>query len=235
MPPSTNSSISVMKLQSSDARNRAAFATSSGVPIRPIGTAAMTFALNSSSCSLVPPAMLPPGVSIGPGLMAFTRILWLPQVRGPTARERPHSGLAGTVNTGKYRPFGRRERGGQNDRSAVREERQRLLHGEEYSFDVDVEQVVEVVLRDRPERGQRQEAGVGEQDVDATLLPFHRGEQPVEVREVGDVARHAGDVLADLPDRLIEFRLAAAGDEDVGPLGDKPPGGGQADAAVASG
>jgi hypothetical protein len=29
-------------------------------------------------------------------------------------------------------------------------------------------------------------------------------------------------VLADLPDRLIEFRLAASGDEDVGALGDEP-------------
>ena len=67
------------------------------------------------------------------------------------------------------------------------------------------------------------------------MLALHRGEQPVEVRHVRGVARHAGDVLADLPDRLIEFRLAAAGDEDVGALGDVAPGGGQADAAVAPG
>ena len=40
-------------------------------------------------------------------------------------------------------------------------------------------------------------------------------------------------MLADLPDRLIEFRLAASGDEDVGALGDEAPGRGQADAAVA--
>src|SRR5262249_37557475 len=58
---------------------------------------------------------------------------------------------------------------------------------------------------------------------------------PVEVREVGDVALHAGDVLADLPDRFIELRLAASGDEDVGAFGDEPPGRGQADAAVAPG
>src|SRR5215471_6087065 len=74
--------------------------------------------------------------------------LVVPQVHGPTARERPHSGLAGTVNTGKYRPFGRGERGGQNDRSAVREERQRLLHSEEQSLDVDGEELVEVLLAD---------------------------------------------------------------------------------------
>jgi hypothetical protein len=46
---------------------------------------------------------------------------------------------------------------------------------------------------------------------------------------------HAGGVLADLPDRFIELRLSAAGDEDVGALGDEAPGGGQADTAVAPG
>src|SRR5262249_7862947 len=84
-------------------------------------------------------------------------------------------------------------------------------------------------------RGQGQEAGVGEQDVEASLLPLYGAEQPVEVREVRDVTRHAGDVLADLPDRLIEFRLAASRDEDMGAFGDESPGGGQADAAVAPG
>ena len=35
------------------------------------------------------------------------------------------------------------------------------------------------------------------------------------------------------PDRFVQPRLAASGDEDVGALGDESPGGGQADAAVA--
>src|SRR5262249_31409221 len=59
--------------------------------------------------------------------------------------------------------------------------------------------------------------------------------QPVEVREVRDVALHPGDVPADLRHRCIEFRLPVSGDEDVGTLGDEAPGGGQADAAVAPG
>src|SRR5262249_57938937 len=67
------------------------------------------------------------------------------------------------------------------------------------------------------------------------LLLLHRGEQPVEVREVRDVALHAGDVPADLHYRFLEFRLPASGDEDVGALGDEPSGGGQADATVAPG
>jgi hypothetical protein len=42
-------------------------------------------------------------------------------------------------------------------------------------------------------------------------------------------------VLAALLYRCIEFRMPAAGDEDVGAFGDEPAGRGQADAAVASG
>jgi hypothetical protein len=46
---------------------------------------------------------------------------------------------------------------------------------------------------------------------------------------------HAGDVLADLPDRFIELRLSAAGDVDVGSLGGEALRGSQPDAAVAPG
>jgi hypothetical protein len=65
-----------------------------------------------------------------------------------------------------------------------------------------------------------------EQDVEAALLALHCGEQPVEVCQVRDVALHAADVLAHLRYRLIEFRPAAAGDEDLSALGGKVPGGG---------
>jgi hypothetical protein len=71
---------------------------------------------------------------------------------------------------------------------------------------------------DLAERGQRHNAGVREQDVEAARLLLHRSEQPVEVREARDVALHAGDVPADLRYRFIEFRLPASGDGDVGAL-----------------
>jgi hypothetical protein len=86
-----------------------------------------------------------------------------------------------------------------------------------------------------PSGGDRQDAGVGEQDVEAAPLLFHRAEQPVEVCQVPDVAPHAGDVFADLPDRFVQLRLAAGGVEDVDALGDEPPGGRQADAAAVPG
>src|SRR6516165_8672895 len=77
--------------------------------------------------------------------------------------------------------------------------------------------------------------GRGRLGVEVAVLLLGGGEQPVEVREVRDVPLDTSDVLPDVPDRLIELRLAAAGDVDVGALGDEPAGGGQADAAVAPG
>src|ERR1700693_3624280 len=68
LPPSTNSSIPVTKLESSEARNNATFATSSGSPMRPIGMVDTIRAITSGDCRLAS------GVLIGPGLTTFERI-----------------------------------------------------------------------------------------------------------------------------------------------------------------
>src|SRR5579864_4736818 len=68
LPPSTNSSMPVTKLESSEARNNAAFATSSGSPIRPMGMVETIRATTSGDCRLTS------GVLIGPGLTTFERI-----------------------------------------------------------------------------------------------------------------------------------------------------------------
>src|SRR5260370_38630402 len=62
LPPSTNSSIPVTKLESSDARNNAVLAISSGSPMRPIGTVDTIRAITSGGWRLAK------GVLIGPGL-----------------------------------------------------------------------------------------------------------------------------------------------------------------------
>src|SRR6516164_3030752 len=79
--------------------------------------------------------------------------LAVPQVGGPAARERPHGRLRRAVDADRFQPFGRNDRGVQDDRPAVREERQGLLDREEQSLDVDVEHLVEVLLGDFSERG----------------------------------------------------------------------------------
>ena len=80
-----------------------------------------------------------------------------------------------------------------------------LLHGEQQSFDVDVEDPIELFLGDFAHRREFRDAGIRKHDVE---LPFSRldlREQAIEVGELGDVALNAGDVAADLFLRRIEF------------------------------
>src|SRR5262245_9028177 len=59
-----------------DARNAAALATSSADPMRPRGTRETTSPRQASSASAGIPSLPKIGVSIGPGLIAFTRIFF---------------------------------------------------------------------------------------------------------------------------------------------------------------
>src|SRR5258708_18466701 len=74
MPPSTGRSTPAMKLASSDARNKAVDAISAGRPSRPNGTAAANWERAWSAPSLVDACWSKIGVSIGPGLIALTRM-----------------------------------------------------------------------------------------------------------------------------------------------------------------
>src|SRR6266404_392614 len=67
LPPSTNSSMPVTKLESSDARKSAALAISSGEPMRPIGTVDTIRAIASED------SRSDRGVLMGPGLKTFVR------------------------------------------------------------------------------------------------------------------------------------------------------------------
>jgi hypothetical protein len=73
-PPSTNNSAPVTKLASSEARNTTALAISSGVPSLPSGTLLEMFFNRCWPVSEEPRSPLSPGVSIEPGLTAFTRM-----------------------------------------------------------------------------------------------------------------------------------------------------------------
>jgi hypothetical protein len=75
MPPSTQRSIPVMNELSSEARKTAAAVTSSALPKRPMGIWEVAKFANWVTSSFVKPDFPNIGVSIGPGLMAFTRIL----------------------------------------------------------------------------------------------------------------------------------------------------------------
>src|SRR5690349_16110549 len=97
MPPSTGRSTPAIKLASSDARNKAVDAISSGRPSRPNGTDAANWARAWSAPSLVGARWSKIGVSIGPGLIALTRMRRSFQLGRPGADEGADCRLSGAV------------------------------------------------------------------------------------------------------------------------------------------
>jgi hypothetical protein len=166
-------------------------------------------------------------VSIVPGLSTFTADLPRLQIDGPRPRERPDGGLAGVVDAEGRESLHARYRAVHDDRSAVDHERERLLHGEERSADVQVEGPVEVLLRHLADRRELTVARAGEEDVDPTPRALHRLVEPVEVGEIPGVALDPGHVPADRAYRVVELLLTPPRDEDVGALVDEQLRGGE--------
>ena len=104
-PPSTNNSIPVIKLLSSDARNVTAFATSSGLPILP---SVMVLRSLFFTCSPPPLGTKPLGHRCvyrtrTDGVDADHALL---QIDSPGTREGSDGGLGCAVNTGPFESFG---------------------------------------------------------------------------------------------------------------------------------
>jgi hypothetical protein len=62
-----------------------------------------------------------------------------------------------------------------------------------------------VLLRDVPERRELTTARVGEEHVDATGLLLHRGVEPVEIGQIGDVAADTDRVVTGRRHRRVEL------------------------------
>ena len=71
------------------------------------------------------------------------------EFNGPGACEGPHGGLGGVIHRGPGYRFGGGDRGVQDNRTALLQERQGLLHREEQPFDVDAEPAVKEGFGDR--------------------------------------------------------------------------------------
>jgi hypothetical protein len=109
---------------------------------------------------------------------------------------------------------------------------QRLLNREIGAAGVGVEGIVEMLGRGAGGHRFFDEGRASKDHVDLTLLRDGLVEA-VEIIELGDVGLYAGDVPSDLRDGLVEFGLAATGDEDIGALLNEPLGGRESNAAGA--
>ena len=102
-------------------------------------------------------------------------------------------------------------------------------------FDVAVESFVKVLFRNSAERRKAPSPRIGDEDINVPFLLFHLPIQTIKIGQVGDVALYAGDVAPDFCDGLIQFFLAAAGNENIGAFRDKSFCRCKADAAGAAG
>ena len=208
-------------------------AISSLVPMRPMGTPLTRPALSCFSSSAFFTRLLTPGVSIGPGLTALTR-MWrsLRSAVHERAKERTAALVAlYTLNAGI--PF------------IETIEALRMMEAPSFisgkAFCTVKRSPLTLLLKvlskcsSVMDEEQLSAAGVGKENVDAAFLLLDRLVETIEIGQIGDIAAHRGHILADLLYGGVEFSLAPAGNEYVGAFVGESLGCGQADAAVASG
>src|SRR5207245_8705696 len=103
------------------------------------------------------------------------------QVRCPRPCERTHGGLGGAVHTVRRESLAADDGRVQDDRGTIRQQRQRLLHGEQDAPYVDVEDRVVELFTDRPQGAIPRNAGIREHDDDPALPPLYLRKQATEL------------------------------------------------------
>src|SRR6202171_6285623 len=143
------------------------------------------------------------------------------QICSPGSHQRADCSLTRGVDAEGGSTLNTRDGAVENDRAAILQERQCLLQRKQRSPYIDVEQLVEMLFGDGPERNKFANAGVGENNIDSLL---HLGDglvETIEVGQFGNVSLNARNVAADCLHGLVELLLATARDEDVGTLFDE--------------
>src|SRR5580692_11888817 len=75
-----------------------------------------------------------------------------------------------------------------------------------------------MLFGDGPKGNEFAKAGVGENNIDSPLQLSDRLVKTIKVSQLGNVSLNSRNVDADCLHGLVEFLLAAAGDEDIGTL-----------------
>src|SRR5258707_13732024 len=95
------------------------------------------------------------------------------QVERPGARERAHGSLGSAVDAESFlHCSGSENPSVEDDRTALVQERQRLLHREEDAFHIGVEGVSKLFLGNIAQGGSSSAASVGKEHIDAAMLPL---------------------------------------------------------------
>src|SRR6202162_6166517 len=143
------------------------------------------------------------------------------EIRGPGAYERAYSSLARCVDAKGRSAFYARDRAREDDGSAIIQERQTFLHGEQCALYIDVEQPVKMLFGDFTERNKFTDAGVGENSVDFSLDLADCLVETIQVGQFCAVPLNGRHVGSNCRHGLIKCLPAAARDEDICALFDK--------------
>src|ERR1700726_1483504 len=143
------------------------------------------------------------------------------QICSPGSHQRADCSLTRSVDAEGGSTLNTRDGAVENDRATILQQRQCLLHRKQRSPYIDVEQLVEMLFSDGPERNKFANTGVGENNIDS---PLHLGDglvETVKVGQFGNVSLNARNVAADCLHGLVKFLRATASDEDIGTLFDE--------------
>src|ERR1700692_2019902 len=157
------------------------------------------------------------------------------QVLRPGPREVAHCRLARAVGAHCRGARGAGARSGQDNRTALAHQRQRLLDREDRTLHIGVEGFVNVLGGDLAERKLASHPGIGENECEGAALGLHRRVESVEVGQIGDRALHSAGIGPEVGHSGVERFLPAAENEDEGALLDEALCCGAADAGSATG
>ena len=104
------------------------------------------------------------------------------QIAGPGAGKGTNRCFRRAVNAEGFHANRGDDRGIQDDLSPILKQRKRFLNGKEQALDVDVEDLVEVLLRNGAQRGKSSSAGVGENDIEMPFLLLDRRIESIQIR-----------------------------------------------------
>src|SRR5262249_852779 len=122
----------------------------------------------------------------------------------------------------------------QDDRCAVRHWRKSVLHRKQRPSYIDVEDGIEMLLRNLAKRGKRRHSGVRKHDIESAFLALDLSKKPIQIREIRDISLDAGDISSDLLHCGGQFALASSCDDTESAFSNKFFCGGEADTAIAT-
>src|SRR5580698_8130229 len=154
-------------------------------------------------------------------------------------RPRPGEGsdgsFCGAIDAKSGHTFDGYDGGIEHNRSTIGNKRKSLLHGEEHTFHIGIEGLVEVFFRDLIDCGKLAASCVGEEYIDATVLLPDLCVEFVEIGQLTCVGLYSGRVRSYLLYGRVEHFLAPASDDRLCAFGDKTLGGSEPDSGCSTG